>query len=273
MTTSTSDQHPANYNASKYPSVFVTVDIAIFTIRDGALSVLLVERGSEPFEGYWALPGGFVNPDEDAEAAAWRELAEETGVEQFAARRGGHLEQLKTYTAPDRDPRHRIVSVAHVAIAPNLPDPVAGDDARKAHWWAVDDLKIRKGPTGSGKSRRSHDSMPDTPVLAFDHAEILADAVERICSKLEYSTLATEFVREPFTIAELRRVYSTIWGFEPDLGNFRRKVLKAPGFVTPTTNKADASAMGGPRPLLYGRGEAEFLDVPFTRALAGSRSR
>ena len=91
---------------SKYPPFAVTVDIALFTIRDGVLSVLLVERANDPHAGSWALPGGFIDPDEDAETAAWRELAEETGVERFS----GHLEQLKTYSAPDRDPRMRTLS-------------------------------------------------------------------------------------------------------------------------------------------------------------------
>ena len=93
---------------SDYPPFAVTVDLAVFTIRDGVFSVLLVERGGEPFAGSWALPGGFVGPDEDAETAAWRELREETGVDRFE----GHLEQLRTYSAPDRDPRMRVVSVA-----------------------------------------------------------------------------------------------------------------------------------------------------------------
>jgi 8-oxo-dGTP diphosphatase len=243
-----SDQHPAAYDASKYPPVFVTVDLAIFTIRNGALSVLLIERGEEPYAGHWALPGGFIDPGEDAEQAAWRELAEETGVGQWA----GHLEQLKTYSAPDRDPRHRIVSIAHVAFAPNLPTPVAGDDARNARWWAVNDV------VGGGE---------DAPELAFDHAEILDDAIERVRSKLEYTTLATEFVEEPFTLAELHRVYAAVWGRPPSLGAFRRKVISTKGFVEATSTKGDTQSAGRPA-TLYRRGGAAILQPAMLRQQA-----
>ena len=241
------DQQPAAYDASQYPSVFVTVDLAIFTIRNGVLSVLLVERGEEPYAGYWALPGGFVNPDEDAGTAAWRELAEETGVERFS----GHLEQLRTYSAPDRDPRHRIVSIAHVAFAPNLPEPTAGSDARSARWWAVADVL-------DGTS-------DDAPALAFDHALILADALERVRSKIEYTTLATQFVDEPFTLPELHRVYTAVWGVEPHLGNFRRKVLKTQDFVVPVDGTGGTTPEGGRPPQLYRRGPAEVLQPAMLR--------
>ena len=236
-----------SYDASKYPSVFVTVDLAIFTIRNGVLSVLLVERAEEPYAGFWALPGGFVNPDEDAGAAAWRELAEETGVEQFS----GHLEQLRTYSAPDRDPRHRIVSIAHLAFAPNLPEPTAGSDAKAARWWAVADVL--------------GDNPDEAPQLAFDHALIVADAVERVRSKIEYTTLAGQFVDEPFTLPELHRVYAAVWGVEPHLGNFRRKVLKTKDFVAPVGDTGESTAEGGRPPQLYRRGPAQVLQPAMLR--------
>lgn len=247
MSTPTRDQHPASYDASTYPSVFVTVDLAVFTIRHGVLSVLLVERDEEPYAGSWALPGGFVNPDEDAGTAAWRELREETGVERFS----GHLEQLRTYSAPDRDPRHRIVSIAHVAFAPDLPEPTAGSDARSARWWAVGDVL---------------DGNPDdAPALAFDHALILGDALERVRSKLEYTTLATKFVEEPFTLPELHRVYTAVWGVEPHLGNFRRKVLKTQDFVVPVEGTGTSTPEGGRPPQLYRRGPADVLQPAMLR--------
>jgi 8-oxo-dGTP diphosphatase len=243
-----SARKPAGYDAAAHPPFAVTVDLAVFTVRDGVLSVLLVERAADPYAGSWALPGGFVEPDEDAETAAWRELGEETGVSQFA----GHLEQLRTYSAPERDPRMRVVSVAHVAFAPHLPEPVAGSDARNARWWAVSDLL----------------DGDDRPELAFDHEAILLDALERVRSKIEYTTLATEFVTEPFTIADLHRVYTAVWGTAPDLGNFRRKVMKTPGFVVATDEKADAEPTGGPRPLLFERGEAVTLQPAMLRPAA-----
>lgn len=230
---------------SEHPPFAVTVDLAVFTIRDGAFSVLLVERGGEPFAGSWALPGGFVQVDEDAETAAWRELVEETGVERFE----GHLEQLRTYSAPDRDPRMRVVSVAHVAFAPDLPEPTAGSDAANARWWSVDDVL---------------DGGPDAPTLAFDHEQILRDARERIRAKLEYTTLAREFVAEPFTLPELRRVYTAVWGSPPDLGNFRRKVLGTDDFVVPTDAHGVSTAGGRPA-LLYRRGRATDIQPPMLR--------
>lgn len=236
---------------SEYPPFAVTVDLAVFTIRDGVFSVLLVERGSDPFAGSWALPGGFVEADEDAETAAWRELREETGVDRFE----GHLEQLRTYSAPDRDPRMRVVSVAHVAFAPDLPEPSAGSDAASARWWAVDDVL---------------DDGPDAPALAFDHEEILRDARERVRAKLEYTTLATDFVAEPFTLPELRRVYAAVWGDPPDLGTFRRKVLGTDGFVVPTDERG-TSAAGGQPALLYRRGPAKDLQPPMLRTATTDR--
>lgn len=238
----------ASAGQHEHPPFAVAVDLAILTIRDGALAVLLIERGEAPFRGSWALPGGFIEPDEDAEQAAWRELREETGVDRFP----GHLEQLRTYSAPDRDPRMRVVSVAHVALAPDLPDPVAGTDAADARWWVVDDL-LADAPGA------------DTPVLAFDHRQILADARERVRAKLEYTTLATEFVAEPFTLPELRRVYTAVWGTPPDLGNFRRKVLGTEGFVVPTDSKGTATESGGRPALLYRRGPASFVQPPMVR--------
>ena len=216
----------------------LTVDLAIFTIRDGAFTVLLVQRGSDPFRGRWALPGGFVRPQESVEAAAWRELAAETGMSRFP----GHLEQLRTYGDAGRDPRLRAVSVAHVAFAPDLPDPTAGSSTTAAQWWAVDDLE-------------------EVP-LAFDHAHILTDAIERVRSKLEYTTLATRFVSEPFSLKDLFRVYQAVWGLSPDLPGFRRKVLSTNGFVVPVPTTS-------PEPvLLYRRGPAEVLQPAMLRAAA-----
>jgi 8-oxo-dGTP diphosphatase len=242
-----------SYDTGRFPPFAVTVDLCVLTIRAGLLAVLLVQRRGHPFRGFWALPGGFIQTDESAAAAARRELAEETGAATFT----GHLEQLATYTEPDRDPRMRVISVAYVALAPDLPDPQAGSDAAAARWWPVADLSL-DGGAGDG------------PPLAFDHPRILGDAVERIRSKLEYTTLAGRFVSEPFTLADLRRVYAAVWGEAPDLGNFRRKVLGTAGFVTAAERSAAAAGPGGGRPpLLYRRGGATTLHPPIMRPSRG----
>jgi 8-oxo-dGTP diphosphatase len=211
----------------------VTVDVVLLTLRAGRLRVLLVERTGPPYPGAWALPGGFLGPGEDLDAAARRLLVEETGL-----RPPGHLEQLRSYGRPDRDPRLRVVSVAYLGLGPNLPAP-----ANAARWWAVEDL--------------------EEVDLAFDHAEILADGVERARAKLEYSPLATAFVEEPFTLADLRRVYEAAWGGSLDPANFRRKVLSTPGFVLPVG--ARAAGRGGRPAELYRRGAATTLFPPLLR--------
>jgi 8-oxo-dGTP diphosphatase len=232
----------SSYDPGEYPAVAVTVDIALFTIVDDSLSVLLVQRGEPPYEGAWALPGGFIRPDEDADVAARRELKEETGI---AAPR--HLEQLKTFSTPDRDPRMRVVSIAYTALAPGLPPATAGTDAASTRLWSVTKLK-RRG----------------APALAFDHQKIMSDALERVRSKLEYTSLATSLIRQPFTIAELRHVYEAVWDTELHAANFRRKVLSVDGFVVPTRGTRSAPG-GGPPAVLYKAGKATRLSPPMLR--------
>ncbi|MDR2987804.1 MAG: NUDIX hydrolase [Nocardiopsaceae bacterium] len=246
-----------SYDPGEFPPFAVTVDLAVFTIRAGVLTALLVQRRDHPYRGYWALPGGFIRGTESSDEAAMRELAEETGVSTFT----GHLEQLRTYSDPGRDPRMRVVSVAHVALAPGLPDPRPGGDAIATRWWPVEDLALDEGGQ-------------DAPPLAFDHARIIADAVERVRSKLEYTTLAADFVEEPFTLADLRRVYTAVWGTAPDLGNFRRKVLGTEGFVVEAQRSPQAAAgqSGGRPPLLYRRGESVTLYPPMLRPRAETRN-
>ena len=223
-----------------YPPFAVTVDIALLTIRAGELCALVVRRGEAPYRGRWALPGGFVRPDEDIEAAALRELREETGLSH-----GFHVEQLRTYGAPRRDPRMRTVTVAHLALAPDLTNPVAGTDAAEAEWRAVDTLLAAR------------------PGLAFDHRQILGDALERARAKLEYTPLGAAFCPEEFTVGELRRVYETVWGTAVDPRNFHRKVSKTPGFLVPT---GETTTRDGGRPAqLFRRGSLEVLSPPLTR--------
>ncbi|MFN8098004.1 MAG: NUDIX domain-containing protein [Dermatophilaceae bacterium] len=237
------------YDARAYPPVAVTVDLCVFTIRSGALQVLLVERGEDPYAGMWALPGGFIEPGEDAARAAERELAEETGVSS-----GFHIEQLASYSAPERDPRMRVISIAHVAFAPDLPEPVAGSDAATARWWAIADLPIEEN------------DAPALDRLAFDHAAILGDALERVRAKLEYTTLATSFVTAPFTLGELHRVYAAVWGTPPHRGTFIRKVLSTPGFVElADAPSSRATGVGRPPTAFYASGPATHLHPALLR--------
>lgn len=220
----------------------VTVDVVLLTIRDGRLSVLLVERPADPFKGLWALPGGFVRSDEALGDAARRELRDKTGVDRLPS--GMHLEQLRTYGDPSRDPRGRILSVSYLGLGPDVSVPAGSETSR---FWAWDDLR-----------------GPGAPELAFDHQRILEDAVERARAKLEYAPVATAFVDEPFTLAELRRIYEAVWGVTLDAPNFRRKVLSSPGFVSPVG--ATAPPRGGGRPAeLYRRGSATLLHPAMLR--------
>jgi 8-oxo-dGTP diphosphatase len=222
----------------RYPAFAVAVDLVILTVREGSLQALLIERAEEPFVGQLALPGGFVRPDEDLEDAAMRELEEETGIQV------AHLEQLASYGDPDRDPRMRVVSVAYLALAPELPSPTAGTDAAAADWYPV-----------SGLTRRR---------LAFDHRLILRDGVERARAKLEYTTLATAFCPPEFTISDLREVYEVIWGELLDPRNFSRKVLSTHGFVRATSRTTSGSS--GRPARLYRPGDALQLLPPLRRA-------
>jgi 8-oxo-dGTP diphosphatase len=250
----------AAYDPRAHEPVAVTVDVIALTIRDGALHVLLVQRGEPPHLGQWALPGGFVRTGgpkgaaEDLPDAAIRELADETGQQLGRI----HLEQLATYGAPDRDPRMRVITVAYLAFAPELPEPKAGTDAQDAAWIPVAALRLAEAAGGQhpGTTRK----------LAFDHARILADGLERARSKLEYTPLATAFVTEPFTISELRLVYETVWGEPLHAGNFHRKVLSVPGFVEGTGQTTQTGGpRGGPRARLYRRGDALLLHPALLR--------
>ncbi|WP_432244663.1 NUDIX hydrolase [Arthrobacter sp. G.S.26] len=197
---------------SSAPARFpVTVDVVALTVVNERLNVLLITRLIEPFRGSLALPGGFVLPGEDLVSAAARELAEETGV----ARMPGHLEQLGSYGPGGRDPRGDVLTVAHLLLAPNFPVLAAGSDAEHAGWYPVD---------------QALESLD----LAFDHRQILVDALERAKSKIEYSPLAAVFCGEEFTVAQLRGVYEAVWGTRLDPRNFHRKATGTAGFLEDT---------------------------------------
>jgi 8-oxo-dGTP diphosphatase len=224
------------------PPVLLAVDLVIFTLRESVLHVLLVERGVDPFRGALALPGGFLeNEREDVLAAAHRELREEANLDAAQL----HLEQLGAYGKPVRDPRGRVVSVAYLAIAPGLPEPVAGTDAARATWTPVPDIL-------AGRMR-----------LAFDHAEILNDGLEQARSKLEHSALATAFCANTFTINELQQVYEAVWGVQLDLRNFYRKVQAVNDFIVPIGSER---RVGKGRPArLFKAGDRTTLYPPLVR--------
>ncbi|MBB5628139.1 NUDIX hydrolase [Sphaerisporangium krabiense] len=229
-------------------SLTAAVDLVIFTVRDAQLQVLLIERGNTPYQGEAALPGGFVREGEALDTAAQRELQEETGVVGSSL----HLEQLHAYGDPGRDPRGRIITIAYLALGPDLPIPQAGTDAIAAHWTPVSSILDGQVP------------------LAFDHEGILRDGLERARSKLEHTTIATAFCREPFTIADLRQIYEAVWGIALDPSNFRRKVMKTRGFVVPIGERR-LPDVGRPA-ALFRRGVAETLTPPLTRSGASTSS-
>jgi 8-oxo-dGTP diphosphatase len=193
-------------------------------------------RDRPPYVESWSLPGGFIQLDEDLPVAAQRLMAERAGLADVRV----HLEQLATYGYPDRDPRQRVVSVAYLGLAPDLP----ASTRAQVMWRPVADL------TGKGR-------------IAFDHRRILLDGVERARAKLEYSPLAAAFCPQEFTVAELRHVYEIVWGNPLDPRNFHRKVTGAEGFLVPTGRPPSRVVVRPAR--LYRRGDAESLHPPMMR--------
>ena len=239
----------ATYDPGAFPPFAVTVDVVLLTVREARLQVLLVERATHPFQGRLALPGGFVQPEEDLDAAAIRRLEHETGVRRALA----HVEQLGAFGQPQRDPRMRVVSVAYLVFAPDLPAPRPGPSTRWVAWVPVRCVEPAR--------------------LAFDHDTVLAAGVERARAKLEYSPYATAFCAEEFTVAELRHVYEATWGTALDPRNFHRKVTGTPGFLVPV-GRDSAPGPGGGRPAaLFRRGNAPLLHPAMLRPRpAGARA-
>lgn len=212
----TESEFLAAYRAREYPRPSVSVDLVILTVLDADLKVLLVRRRGHPFRGAWALPGGFLrvgdtfeDQGEDLEAAAHRELEEETGLPSGSCR----LEQIGAFGKAGRDPRTRVITVAYCALVRSSLAPLvkAGSDAADARWH----------------------SLVQMPALAFDHADILDAAVRHIRERIDHSALAFDLVAETFTVPDLQAVYEAVLGIRSDRANFQRRFrrLLADGFV------------------------------------------
>jgi 8-oxo-dGTP diphosphatase len=205
----------------------VTVDVVIFRLHEEMLKVLLIQRAFPPFKGKWALPGGFVNLDETLEQAALREMEEETGV------RDVYLEQLYSFGDPKRDPRGRVITVAYFALISKDVSLHAGEEATHAEWHPVD-------------------RVPD---LAFDHAKILAYAIQRLRYKLEYTAVGFELLPDEFTLSELQTAYEIVLAEKLDKRNFRSRILEA-GILAETRRSRPAAGQGRPAQLFRYRKKA-----------------
>ncbi len=176
----------------------LTTNIVVFSLRDEQLNLLLVRRRNPPFQGYWSLPGGVVGENEDIEANAMRKLEEGTGVS------GVYLEQLSTFGVPERDPRERVVAVAYYALVPSKRLRLRTDeDSEGVGWFALNEL----------------------PELAFDHGEMVGTAHQRLAAKLDYSTIAFQFMPDRFTLSDLQKVFQIILNCDLDKRNFRKRML------------------------------------------------
>src|SRR5262245_18697955 len=243
MTTKTRDDAtPPGYDPTQFPPFAVTVDIVILTMSGGTLNVLLVRRGEAPYAGMWAVPGGCKRPDETLADAARRELVEETGVDVPSL-----LTQFGAYGDPGRDPRMNVVTVAYLAVLRDVGEIVAGTDAAHAALVPASDV------------------LEERIELAFDHLQIVRDAVERVRVELSVSGIATAFVRTTVTMAGLRAVYEAIWGVQLDAANFRRSLVGEDGWVIPTGRTAPPGPAGGRPAELYRAGQAWQHGVPIQR--------
>lgn len=233
---------PAGYDPSQFPPFAVTVDIVILTMSEGRLHVLLIRRGEAPYQGMWAIPGGFKRPTETLDEAAKRELSEETGVDAASL-----LTQFGAYGDPGRDPRMNVVTIGYLAVLRDVGAIVAGTDAAAASLVPAADV------------------LNGSLDLAFDHSWIVRDAIERVRAELEVTGIATAFVGSTFTLAELRAVYEAIWGVQLDAANFRRSVVPEGDWVIPTGRRSRPGPSGGRPAELYRAGRAWQAGGPIHR--------
>lgn len=209
---SADDEVPPGYDASRFERPSVAVDVALLTVDEGALKTLLLRRDAAPYRGRWALPGGFVGIDEALDEAAARVLAQKTNIRRV------FLEQLYTFGAPRRDPRTRVISVAHYALVDRARLAEASDETRVA---SID--VPWEGETGGPVDTIGEDGR--ALALAFDHTDILGMAVKRIRGKLDYTPIGFQLLPERFTLSELQRVHETVLGRPLNKDSFRRRML------------------------------------------------
>ena len=211
----------------KYPHPAVTTDCVIFGYgQKEGLSVLLIKRGVEPFKDSWALPGGFIHMDEDAETCAKRELKEETGLE------ASYIEQFGCFSDVDRDPRERVITIAFFALV-RMTEVRGGDDASDARWYPIDDL----------------------PTLAFDHEKILRVALEKLRERIHFMPIGFELLSDVFTMPQLQGLYEAILNVKFDRRNFSTKMLKL-GLLTEVGDRPKDA--GSRIPVQYGFNEDSY---------------
>lgn len=257
----TEQQFLEQYRPGDYERPSVTVDMLVLGMSRSldSLKLLLIQRGNHPYIGCWALPGGFVNMDESAYVAACRELKEETGLENV------YLEQIYTFSQPDRDPRMRVIDIAYMALMP-VAEVNAGDDAKDAVWFDVkftdDRLLFKNADRGiridylldkklfrNGVVRYENfvPSIQGGEALAFDHAEIILEGLMRLRNKVEYTDIAFNLMPEEFALSDLQKVYEVILGKDIYKANFRSKIA----YKVEPLNKKGRSVIGNKSSLLY----------------------
>jgi 8-oxo-dGTP diphosphatase len=227
----------SNYSDAAYKSPSVTVDLVVMSIIDDELGVMLIKRKFAPYKDSWALPGGFVDINEDVDVAAYRELKEETGVDT------AYLEQLYTFGKVGRDPRKRVITVAHFALIDYTKvQAIAGSDAKEVKWFKVSKL----------------------PTMAFDHKEIINKAVDRVRNKISYTNVGFELVPDTFTIPEIRKVFESVMGRELNPTNFRTKLLKLE--ILKETKEKRIQGKGQPAPV-YTLDKVKFAKIKIGETL------
>ena len=205
---------------NKSSVIKVAVDAIVFGYsKNDGVSVLLIQRKYEPFKNEWAIPGGFVQPEESLEEAVRRELSEETGIEV------NYLEQLYTFGAPHRDPRQRIIAIAYFGLVKTsqYQELKASTDAENAKWFSIKKL----------------------PALAFDHKQILSVAIERLRSKVRYQPIGFELLDKKFPFSDLEKLYMALLDRDINRRNFSKKILSF-GFLEETGELSKSEGKGRP---------------------------